>query len=55
MRPMNPSTLIEVLRTYNAALRENGATGLYIYLAPGLQARSDPTAILTCLSTTTQK
>ena len=28
---MNQSTLIEVLRTYNAALRENGATGLFIF------------------------
>jgi predicted nucleotidyltransferase len=28
---MNQSTLIEVLRTYDAALRENGATGLFIF------------------------
>jgi len=28
---MNQSTLIEVLRTYSAALRENGATGLFIF------------------------
>ena len=31
IRPMNQSTLIEVLRTYDAALRENGATGLFIF------------------------
>jgi uncharacterized protein len=31
MRPMNQSTLVEVLRTYDAALRENGATGLFIF------------------------
>ena len=31
MRPMNQSTLLEVLRTSNAALRENGATGLFIF------------------------
>ena len=28
---MNRATLIEVLRTYDAALRENGATGLFIF------------------------
>jgi len=28
---MNQSALIEVLRTYDAALRENGATGLFIF------------------------
>jgi uncharacterized protein len=28
---MNQSTLIEVLRTYDTALRENGATGLFIF------------------------
>ncbi len=28
---MNQSTLIEVLRTYGAALRDNGATGLFIF------------------------
>jgi uncharacterized protein len=28
---MTQSALIEVLRTYNAALRENGATGLFIF------------------------
>jgi uncharacterized protein len=28
---MNQSTLIEVLRTYDGALRENGATGLFIF------------------------
>jgi uncharacterized protein len=31
IRPMNQSTLIEVLRTYDAALGENGATGLFIF------------------------
>lgn len=31
MRPMNQATLIEVLKTYDAALRENGATGLFIF------------------------
>jgi predicted nucleotidyltransferase len=33
---MNQATLIKVLRTYDAALRENGATGLFIF---GSQAR----------------
>ena len=28
---MNQATLIEVLRTYDAALRKNGATGLFIF------------------------
>ena len=28
---MNQSTLIEVLRKYDAALRENGATGLFMF------------------------
>jgi predicted nucleotidyltransferase len=28
---MNQSTLIEVLRTYDAALRENGATKLFVF------------------------
>jgi len=28
---MNQAALIEVLRTYDAALRENGATGLFIF------------------------
>ena len=28
---MNPAALIEVLRTYDAVLRENGATGLFIF------------------------
>jgi uncharacterized protein len=28
---MNQTALIEVLRTYDAALRENGATGLFIF------------------------
>jgi len=28
---MNQAALIEALRTYDAALRENGATGLYIF------------------------
>jgi uncharacterized protein len=28
---MNQSALIEVLRTYDAALRGNGATGLFIF------------------------
>jgi uncharacterized protein len=28
---MNRAALIEVLRTYDAALRENGATGLFIF------------------------
>lgn len=28
---MNQVRLIEVLRTYDAALRENGATGLFIF------------------------
>ena len=31
IRPMNQAMLIEVLRTYDAALRENGATGLFIF------------------------
>jgi predicted nucleotidyltransferase len=31
MRPMNQAALIEVLKTYDAALRENGATGLFIF------------------------
>jgi len=28
---MNKSALIEVLRTYDVALRENGATGVFIF------------------------
>ena len=28
---MNQAALIEVLRTYDAALRENGATGLFMF------------------------
>jgi predicted nucleotidyltransferase len=28
---MNQATLIEVLKTYDAALRENGATGLFVF------------------------
>jgi len=28
---MDQATLIKVLRTYDAALRENGATGLFIF------------------------
>lgn len=28
---MNQTTLIEVLKTYDAALRENGATGLFVF------------------------
>jgi hypothetical protein len=28
---MNQAALIDVLRTYDAALRENGATGLFIF------------------------
>ncbi len=28
---MNQTALIEVLRTYDAALRENGATGLFLF------------------------
>jgi predicted nucleotidyltransferase len=28
---MDRATLIDVLRTYDAALRENGATGLFIF------------------------
>jgi predicted nucleotidyltransferase len=28
---MNQSALIEILKTYDAALRENGATGLFIF------------------------
>jgi predicted nucleotidyltransferase len=28
---MNQAALIEILRTYDAALRENGATGLFIF------------------------
>ena len=31
MRVMNKAALIEVLRKYDAALRENGATGLFIF------------------------
>jgi uncharacterized protein len=31
MRPMNQATLIEVLRNYDAALRETGATGLFVF------------------------
>ena len=31
VRFMNHSALIEVLRTYDAALRENGAIGLFIF------------------------
>ena len=31
MRPMDQATLIEVLKTYDAALRENGATGLFVF------------------------
>lgn len=31
MRFMNRATLIDVLKRYDAALRENGATGLYIF------------------------
>jgi uncharacterized protein len=31
IRPMNQAMLIEVLRTYDPALRENGATGLFIF------------------------
>jgi predicted nucleotidyltransferase len=31
MRSMNQATLIELLRTYDAALRENGATGLFMF------------------------
>ena len=31
VRRMNQAALIEVLRTYDAALRENGATGLFIF------------------------
>ena len=30
-KPMNRATLIKVLRSYDAALRENGATGLFIF------------------------
>jgi predicted nucleotidyltransferase len=39
---MNRATLIDVLKTYDAALRENGATGLFIFgsRAAGMQ-RSD--------------
>ena len=29
--PMNQAALMEVLRTYDAALRENGATGLFMF------------------------
>jgi uncharacterized protein len=29
--PMNQAALIEVLRTYDAARRENGATGLFMF------------------------
>jgi uncharacterized protein len=28
---MNQATLFEILRTYDATLRENGATGLYVF------------------------
>jgi predicted nucleotidyltransferase len=28
---MNPKALFEVLRTYEAPLRENGATGLFVF------------------------
>ena len=35
MRPMNQAALIEVLKTYDAALRENGATGLLHLRLPG--------------------
>lgn len=31
MQAMDRTTLIEVLRTYDAALRENGATGVFIF------------------------
>jgi predicted nucleotidyltransferase len=31
IRPMNEPTLIEVLRKYDAFLRKNGATGLFIF------------------------
>jgi predicted nucleotidyltransferase len=31
MRPMNQAVLIEVLRKYDAALRETGATGLFVF------------------------
>jgi predicted nucleotidyltransferase len=31
MRFMNQAALIEILRTYDTALRENGATGLFIF------------------------
>ncbi len=31
MQFMDRATLIEVLKTYDAALRENGATGLFIF------------------------
>jgi hypothetical protein len=39
LRSMNQSALIEVLRTYYAALRENGATGLFMF---GSQAVGTP-------------
>jgi uncharacterized protein len=29
--PMNEAALMEVLRTYDAALRENGGTGLFMF------------------------
>ena len=35
---MNRAALIEVLRTYDAALRENGVTALYVF---GSRARGD--------------
>lgn len=31
MRPMNQATPIEVLKTCDAALRENGATGPFVF------------------------
>jgi hypothetical protein len=36
---MNQSTLIEVLRKYDAALRENGATGLLMPKDPTIAVR----------------
>src|ERR1700680_1642009 len=38
MQPMNRATLVEVLRTYDAALRENGATALFVF---GSRARGN--------------
>jgi len=35
---MNRATLVEVLRTYDAALRENGATALFVF---GSRARGN--------------